>query len=91
MIQRNEAGDLDYKSISQLYELEADFNDAEYSSIMQLFKEATAVRGTAISSTSRRKTSITAGRRWNRRSTRCKQMAKLCINRFGRMTSRNGC
>lgn len=48
MIQRNEAGDLDYKSISQLYELEADFNDAEYSSIMQLFKESHCVEGTAI-------------------------------------------
>lgn len=48
MIQRNEAGDLDYKSISQLYELEADFADAEYSEIMQLFKESHCVEGTSI-------------------------------------------
>lgn len=48
MIQRNEAGDLDYKSISQLYELEADFDDAEYSEIMQLFKESHCVEGTVI-------------------------------------------
>lgn len=48
MIQRNEAGDLDYKSISQLYELEVDFDDAEYSEIMQLFKESHCVEGTVI-------------------------------------------
>jgi hypothetical protein len=47
MIQRNEAGDLDYKSISRLYELEDSFADAEYSSIMQLFKESNTVEGTA--------------------------------------------
>ena len=48
MIQRNEAGDLDYKSISQLYELEADFDDPEYSDIMALFKESHCVEGTVI-------------------------------------------
>lgn len=48
MIQRNEAGDLDYKSISRLYELEDDFDDREYSEIMQLFKESNTVEGTAI-------------------------------------------
>ncbi len=48
MIQRNEAGDLDYKSISRLYELEDDFADPEYSEIMQLFKESNTVEGTAI-------------------------------------------
>ena len=48
MIQRNEAGDLDYKSVSRLYELEQDFNDAEYSEIIQLFKESNTVEGTAI-------------------------------------------
>ncbi|MFA6727370.1 MAG: DUF3164 domain-containing protein [Prevotella sp.] len=48
MIQRNEAGDLDYKSISQLYELEADFDDPEYSEIMSLFKESHCVEGTVI-------------------------------------------
>ena len=48
MIQRNEAGDLDYKSISRLYELESDFNDSEYSDIMRLFKESNVVEATAI-------------------------------------------
>jgi len=48
MIQRNEEGELDYKSISNLYALEADFNDTEYSEIMQLFKESNVVEGTAI-------------------------------------------
>ncbi len=48
MIQRNESGDLDYKSISRLYELEDDFADPEYSEIMQLFKESNTVEGTAI-------------------------------------------
>lgn len=48
MIQRNEAGDLDYKSISQLYELEADFDDPEYSDIIALFKESHCVEGTVI-------------------------------------------
>lgn len=48
MIQRNEAGDLDYKSISQLYDLEADFEDPEYSDIMALFKESHCVEGTVI-------------------------------------------
>jgi len=48
MIQRNEAGDLDYKSISRLYELESDFNSPEYSEIMRLFKESNVVEATAI-------------------------------------------
>lgn len=48
MIQRNEMGDLDYKSISRLYELEADFNDPEYSEIMELFRESNVVEGTSI-------------------------------------------
>ncbi len=48
MIQRNEAGDLDYKSVSRLYELEDDFADPEYSEVMQLFKESNVVEGTAI-------------------------------------------
>ena len=48
MIERNEAGDLDYKSISALYALESDFNSPEYSDIMRLFKEAHTVEGTAI-------------------------------------------
>lgn len=48
MIQRNEAGDLDYKSVSRLYELEEDFADPGYSEIIQLFKESNTVEGTAI-------------------------------------------
>ncbi|MFV0402436.1 MAG: DUF3164 family protein [Bacteroides graminisolvens] len=48
MIQRNEAGDLDYKSISRLYELEEDFNDPVYSEIMSLFRESNVVEGTVI-------------------------------------------
>lgn len=48
MIQRNEMGDLDYKSISRLYELESDFNSPDYSEIMQLFKESNTVEKTVI-------------------------------------------
>lgn len=48
MIQRNEAGDLDYKSISALYDLEEDFNSPEYSEIMSLFRESNTVEGTVI-------------------------------------------
>ena len=48
LLQRNEAGDLDYKSISRLYELEQDFNDTEYTSIMQLFRESNIVEGTVV-------------------------------------------
>ncbi len=43
MLERNRYGDLDYKSISKLYELEPRFNDPEYSEIMQLFKESNVV------------------------------------------------
>ena len=48
LLERNKQGDLDYKSISKLYDLEAQFNDPEYSEIMQLFKESNVVNGTAI-------------------------------------------
>lgn len=48
LLQRNESGDLDYKSISRLYELEEDFSDPEYTSIMQLFRESNTVEGTVI-------------------------------------------
>lgn len=48
LLQRNESGDLDYKSISRLYELEEDFSDPEYTSIMQLFRESNTVGGTVI-------------------------------------------
>ncbi|MEI3154361.1 MAG: DUF3164 family protein [Odoribacter sp.] len=47
LLERNKFGDLDYKSISKLYELENKFNDPEYSEIMQLFKESNVVEGTA--------------------------------------------
>lgn len=48
LLQRNEYGDFDYKSISRLYELEPDFNDTEYTEIMQLFRESNTVEGTII-------------------------------------------
>lgn len=48
LLQRNEYGDLDYKSISRLYELEEDFNDTEYTEIMQLFRESNTVEGNVI-------------------------------------------
>lgn len=47
LLERNKNGDLDYKSISKLYDLEARFNDAEYSAIMQLFKESNMIEGMA--------------------------------------------
>lgn len=47
MLERNRYGDLDYKSISKLYEMESQFGDTEYSDIMQLFKESNVVEGTA--------------------------------------------
>lgn len=47
LLERNQAGDLDYKSISKLYELEDKFGDAEYSEIMSLFKESNVVQKTA--------------------------------------------
>lgn len=48
LLERNKAGELDYKSISKLYELEEQFNDPEYSSIMQLFKESNVINGNAV-------------------------------------------
>lgn len=51
MIARNEEGDLDYKSISKLYELEEDFSALglpEYSEIMQLFRESNVTEKTAV-------------------------------------------
>ncbi len=46
LLERNKTGDLDYKSISKLYELEDKF-DEEYGEIMALFKEANVVQTTA--------------------------------------------
>ena len=47
LLERNQYGDLDYKSISKLYDLEAKFSNPEYSSIMQLFRESNITEGTA--------------------------------------------
>lgn len=46
LLERNKMGDLDYKSISKLYELEDKF-DGEYAEIMTLFKEANVVQRNA--------------------------------------------
>ena len=46
LLERNKMGDLDYKSISKLYELEDKF-DEEYADIMRLFKEAYVVQRNA--------------------------------------------
>lgn len=46
LLERNKMGDLDYKSISKLYELEDKF-DEEYADIMRLFKEANVVQSNA--------------------------------------------
>lgn len=46
LLERNKTGDLDYKSISKLYELEDKFDD-EYQEIMRLFKEANVIQTTA--------------------------------------------
>ena len=46
LLERNRTGDLDYKSISKLYELEDKF-DGEYAEIMRLFKEANVVQRNA--------------------------------------------
>ena len=48
LLERNQAGDLDYKSISKLYELEDKFKDPEYADIMALFKESNVVQKTAV-------------------------------------------
>lgn len=48
LLERNQRGDLDYKSISKLYELEDKFGDQEYKDIMLLFKESNVVQKTAV-------------------------------------------
>ena len=53
LLERNKMGDLDYKSISKLYELEDKF-DEEYADIMRLFKEANVVQRNATNYFSRR-------------------------------------
>ncbi|MCT4613612.1 MAG: DUF3164 family protein [Marinifilaceae bacterium] len=47
LLERNKTGELDYKSISKLYELEANFNNERYSEIMALFRESNIIEGTA--------------------------------------------
>lgn len=46
LLERNKMGDLDYKSISKLHELEDKF-DEEYADIMRLFKESNVVQRNA--------------------------------------------
>lgn len=48
LLERNKYGDLDYKSISKLYEMEERFGSEEYSAIMTLFRESNIVEGNAI-------------------------------------------
>lgn len=47
LLERNRQGDLDYKSISKLYEMEDRFDD-EYRQIMDLFRESNTVSKTAV-------------------------------------------
>mgnify|MGYP000013708728 FL=1 len=47
LLERNRQGDLDYKNISKLYEMEDRF-DEEYKSIMGLFRESHTVTKTAV-------------------------------------------
>jgi len=47
MLERNKYGDLDYKQVSNLFELEEKFNNKEYSEIMSLFRESHLVETTA--------------------------------------------
>lgn len=48
LISKNRAGDFDNKKISLLYKHEESFNDPRYSEIMQMFRNAHTVDGTAI-------------------------------------------
>lgn len=48
LLERNKYGDLDYKSISKLYEMEERFGSDEYTAIMKLFRESNIVEGNAI-------------------------------------------
>lgn len=47
LLERNQVGNLDYKSISKLYSLEDKF-DAEYGEIMTMFKESNVVQRNAV-------------------------------------------
>lgn len=48
LLERNQAGKLDYKSISKLYSMEDKFADEEYSDIMRLFRESNVVMDTVV-------------------------------------------
>lgn len=48
LLERNKYGDLDYKSISKLYDLKERFADPEYTAIMKQFEESHLVEGTVI-------------------------------------------
>ena len=47
LLERNKQGNLDYKSISKLYEMEGKFDD-EYTEIMNLFRESNVIQRTAL-------------------------------------------
>lgn len=47
LLERNKQGNLDYKSISKLYEMEGKF-DEDYTEIMNLFRESNIVQRTAL-------------------------------------------
>lgn len=47
LLERNKQGDLDYKSISKLYDLEGRFDD-RYKAIMDLFRESNVVQANAV-------------------------------------------
>ena len=47
LLERNKQGDLDYKSISKLYDMEDKFGE-EYKAIMDLFRESNVVNSTAV-------------------------------------------
>jgi hypothetical protein len=47
LLERNRYGDLDYKSISKLYDYEDRFGSEEYGDIMRLFRESHVTEGTA--------------------------------------------
>lgn len=49
LLERNRNGKLNYTSISKLYQLEGKFNDEEYTSIMDLFREGNVAKETVVS------------------------------------------
>lgn len=49
LLERNRNGKFNYTSISKLYQLEGKFNDEEYTSIMNLFRESYVTKETVVS------------------------------------------